>query len=64
VWPEGLGKLIKVIHLIRSRTHDLPACSIFKQYKILNNFTEMVCVLCLTVCAHGARHFKYIKKSM
>jgi hypothetical protein len=27
VRPEGLGKL-KEIHLIRSRTRDLPACSI------------------------------------
>jgi hypothetical protein len=25
--PEGLGKLIKIIHLIGSRTRDLPACS-------------------------------------
>jgi hypothetical protein len=28
VRPEGLGKLIKIINLIGSRTHDLPACSI------------------------------------
>jgi hypothetical protein len=28
VWPEGLGKLKKFIYLIRSRTRDLPACSI------------------------------------
>jgi hypothetical protein len=26
--PEGLGKLKKFIHLIESRAHDLPACSI------------------------------------
>jgi hypothetical protein len=26
--PEGLGKLKKCIHLIGSRTHDFPACSI------------------------------------
>jgi hypothetical protein len=25
---EGLGKLKKSIHLVGSRTHDLPACSI------------------------------------
>jgi hypothetical protein len=25
---EGLGKLIKISHLIGSQTHDLPACSI------------------------------------
>jgi hypothetical protein len=25
---EGLGKLRKIIHLIGSRTHDLPACKI------------------------------------
>jgi hypothetical protein len=29
--PEGLGKLKKVIHLIGSRTRDLPACSIVSQ---------------------------------
>jgi hypothetical protein len=28
VRPEGLGKLKKFIHLIGSRTRDLPACSI------------------------------------
>jgi hypothetical protein len=28
VRPEGLGKLIKIIHLIGSRTHDLPVCNI------------------------------------
>jgi hypothetical protein len=28
VRSEGLGKLKQFIHLIRSRTHDLPACSI------------------------------------
>jgi hypothetical protein len=27
VRPKGLGKLIKIIHLIRSLTRDLPACS-------------------------------------
>jgi hypothetical protein len=26
VRPEGLGKLVKIIHLIGSRTHDLPVC--------------------------------------
>jgi hypothetical protein len=26
--PEGLGKLIKIIHLIGSRTGDLPVCNI------------------------------------
>jgi hypothetical protein len=31
VRPEGLGKLIKIIHLIGSRTRDLPACSIVPQ---------------------------------
>jgi hypothetical protein len=28
VRPEGLGELEKLIHLIGSRTSDLPACSI------------------------------------
>jgi hypothetical protein len=28
VRPEGLGKLIKILHLIRSRTRDLEACNI------------------------------------
>jgi hypothetical protein len=28
VQPEGLGKLIKIIHLIGSRTRDLPVCNI------------------------------------
>jgi hypothetical protein len=28
VRPEGLGKLIKFIHLIEYRTHDLPASSL------------------------------------
>jgi hypothetical protein len=28
VWPEGLGKLKKLIHFIGCRTSDLPACSI------------------------------------
>jgi hypothetical protein len=28
MWPEGLGKLKKFIHLIGSRTRDLLACSI------------------------------------
>jgi hypothetical protein len=28
VWLEGLGKLKKCIHLIGSRTRDIPACSI------------------------------------
>jgi hypothetical protein len=28
VWPKGLGKLKKFIHLIGSQTHDLQACSI------------------------------------
>jgi hypothetical protein len=27
VLPEGLGKLIKIIHLIGSRTCDLPVCN-------------------------------------
>jgi hypothetical protein len=27
VRPEGLGKLIKIIHLIGSRTRDLPVCN-------------------------------------
>jgi hypothetical protein len=27
VRPEGLGKLIKIIHLMRSRTRDLPVCN-------------------------------------
>jgi hypothetical protein len=31
VWPEGLGQLKKFIHQIRSRNHDLPACSIVPQ---------------------------------
>jgi hypothetical protein len=31
VRPEGLGNLKKKIHLIRSRTRDLPACSIVPQ---------------------------------
>jgi hypothetical protein len=26
--PEGLGKLINIIYLIRSRTRDLPVCNI------------------------------------
>jgi hypothetical protein len=26
--PEGLGKLIKIIHLIGSRTRNLPVCNI------------------------------------
>jgi hypothetical protein len=26
--PEGLGNLIKIIHLIGSRTRDLPVCNI------------------------------------
>jgi hypothetical protein len=30
VWPEGLGKLIKIIHLISSRTHDLPVTTIYR----------------------------------
>jgi hypothetical protein len=29
--PEELGKLKKFIHLIGSRTHDLPACSTVTQ---------------------------------
>jgi hypothetical protein len=29
--PQGLGKLIKIIHLIGSRNRDLPACSIVLQ---------------------------------
>jgi hypothetical protein len=28
VRPEGLGKLIKIIHRIVSRTRDLPVCNI------------------------------------
>jgi hypothetical protein len=28
VRPEGFGKLIKIIHLIESRTRDLPVCNI------------------------------------
>jgi hypothetical protein len=28
---EGLGKLKKKIHLIGTRTHDLPACNIVPQ---------------------------------
>jgi hypothetical protein len=28
VRPEGLSKLIKIIHLIGSRTRDLPVCNI------------------------------------
>jgi hypothetical protein len=28
VGSEGLGKLIKIIHLIGSRTRDLPVCNI------------------------------------
>jgi hypothetical protein len=28
VRPEGFGKLIKIIHLIGSRTRDLPICKI------------------------------------
>jgi hypothetical protein len=28
VRPEGLGKLINIIHLIGSRTRDLPVCNI------------------------------------
>jgi hypothetical protein len=28
VWPEGLGQLKKCIHLMGSRTRDLPACGI------------------------------------
>jgi hypothetical protein len=27
MWPEGLGKLIKIIHLFGSRTRDLPESS-------------------------------------
>jgi hypothetical protein len=27
VRPEGLGKLIKIIHLIGSRSRDLPVCN-------------------------------------
>jgi hypothetical protein len=28
VQPEGLDKLIKIFHIIGSRTRDLPACNI------------------------------------
>jgi hypothetical protein len=28
VQPEGIGKLIKIVCLIRCRTHDLPVCNI------------------------------------
>jgi hypothetical protein len=28
VRPEGLGKLIKIVHLLGSRTRDLPVCNI------------------------------------
>jgi hypothetical protein len=31
VWPEGLGKLIKFLYLIGSRTRDLPSCSVVPQ---------------------------------
>jgi hypothetical protein len=31
VWPEGLGRLKKFIHLMGSRTRDLPACSIMRR---------------------------------
>jgi hypothetical protein len=37
--PEGLGKLIKVIHLIGSRTRDVPVCNIAPQplrYRVLH----------------------------
>jgi hypothetical protein len=37
VWPEGLGKFKIFIHLIRSRTRNLSACSIVRgTYKMLN----------------------------
>jgi hypothetical protein len=35
VRPEELGKLNKFIHLIGSRTHDLPACSIAPYYYVV-----------------------------
>jgi hypothetical protein len=35
VWLEGLGQLKKKIHLIGTRTHDLPACSIVPQQTTL-----------------------------
>jgi hypothetical protein len=28
VRPEGLGNLIKIIHLVRSRTRDLLVCNV------------------------------------
>jgi hypothetical protein len=31
VWPGGLGKLKKFIHLIETGTRDLPTCSIAPQ---------------------------------
>jgi hypothetical protein len=36
VLPEGLGKLIKIIHLIGSRTRDLPVFWMKKQNLNLN----------------------------
>jgi hypothetical protein len=39
--PEGLGNLIKIIHLIGSRTRDLPVFVIFCHY-INNTFIILI----------------------
>jgi hypothetical protein len=34
--PEGLGNLIKIFHLIGSRTRDLPVCNIAPYILLIN----------------------------
>jgi hypothetical protein len=51
VWPEELGKLIKIIHLIGSRTRDLPVCNVRIKFKKNTNLYTSYC------CWPTAPHF-------
>jgi hypothetical protein len=70
VRPEGLGKLIKIIHLIGSRTRDLSVCNIvhIKEYFVLSvkipAATLTLCVRIIGVldCVHR-REFEILENT-
>jgi hypothetical protein len=59
VQPEGLGKLIKIIRLIGSRTHDIGMTVTIGKWD-LSNLKKLILVMAESYCklAHSAeRHY-------
>jgi hypothetical protein len=58
VWPEGLGKF-EEIHLIGTRSRDLPACSTVPQplrYRVPPNYNNKIIIIITTRYVKCLRH--------